>query len=87
MIGENEADGILYTEHMVYEAEISDPAYPKVLMAKNVRAAHLYNVAFSHVRQNFAIAGLLTSVQVIASTQTDRKGNEYHEFLSGNSAI
>ncbi|XP_055306558.1 uncharacterized protein LOC129570859 [Sitodiplosis mosellana] len=65
LIGENEADGILYTEHKVYANEILDAAYPTVLTAKHVRAAHLYNVAFSYVRQNFAIAGLLQSVQEI----------------------
>lgn len=60
-----EADGILYTEYKVYANETINVEYPTVLYDRHVRAAHIYNTAFSHVRQNFAIAGLNSFVQVI----------------------
>lgn len=59
-----EADGILYTEWKVYENDKMDVEYPKKLTAEYVRAAHLYNIAFGHMRLNFSIAGLLPFIQV-----------------------
>ncbi|XP_031625913.1 uncharacterized protein LOC116342439 [Contarinia nasturtii] len=63
LISIEEADGILYTESMVYANVAANVEYPAVLVPKYVRAAHLYNITFAHVRNNFAIAGLLSHVQ------------------------
>lgn len=60
-----EADGILYTESKVYSNETSHVGHPTVLVSKFVRAAHIYNIVFSHIRQNFAISGLVSFVQVL----------------------
>ena len=59
-----EADGILYTENCVYSNQIENVVYPIMLVTKHVRASHIYNITFCRVRQNFAIAGLLSFVQV-----------------------
>lgn len=59
-----EADGILYTEIKVNANETMNVAYPTVLKSRYVRAAHIYNIIFSHIRQNFAIAGFASSIQV-----------------------
>lgn len=59
-----EADGILYTETMVMEKRNENVNPGPVLTPKYVRAAHIYNITFSHVRENFAIAGLLPLVKV-----------------------
>lgn len=64
MIGAEEADGILYTEIKVCDNKTVDVKYPTALESKNVRAAHIYNITFSHVRENFAIAGLISLVEV-----------------------
>lgn len=64
MISADVADGILYTEHAVYENETMNVEYPVVVIAGHVRAAHIYNITFSAMRQNFAIAGLLPMIQV-----------------------
>lgn len=63
-MNEQQADGILYTEWMVCEGKTMFVQYPKKLTAEFVRAAHLYNTAFGHVRLNFSIAGLLPFIQV-----------------------
>lgn len=60
-----QADGILYTEHKVYANETLNIGYPTALVTQHVRAAHIYNISFSHVRQNFAIAGLVSYVKVL----------------------
>lgn len=65
LISLDEADGILYTESKVYANETMSVMHPIALVANHVRAAHIYNITFSHVRQNFAIAGLLSFVQVL----------------------
>lgn len=41
-----------------------DVKYPTALESKCVRAAHLYNITYPHVRENLAISGLLPLVQV-----------------------
>lgn len=64
MIDTEEADGILYTENMVFANATLNVEYPIVLKSKYVRAAHIYNIAFGHVRQNFSMAGLLLLIQV-----------------------
>lgn len=58
------ADGILCTEHAVYENATMNVEYPIVVVAGHIRAAHIYNITFSAMRQNFAIAGLLPIIQV-----------------------
>ncbi|XP_055310151.1 uncharacterized protein LOC129573546 [Sitodiplosis mosellana] len=58
LIGVQEADGILYTTKMVQTNQINDVEYPTVLTAKHVRAVHVYNSVFPHMKKNFAIAGL-----------------------------
>lgn len=60
----DEADGILYTEWKVNSNDKMDVEYPTILTANHIRAAHLYNITFAHVRLNFAIAGLLSHIQV-----------------------
>lgn len=64
MIGIDEADGILYTENMVLAKATLNTNFPAVLKSEYVRAAHIYNIAFGYVRQNFAVAGLLPHIQV-----------------------
>lgn len=65
MIDGDTADGILYTEHAVYENGMLNVEYPvAVVVAGHIRAAHIYNITFSAMRQNFAIAGLLPLIQV-----------------------
>lgn len=64
MIDIEAADGILYTENMVFANATLNVEYPVVLKSKYVRAAHIYNIAFSHMRQNFSMAGLLSLIQV-----------------------
>lgn len=68
MINVNAADGILYTEYEVYENRTANIDYPTVVVAGHIRAAHMYNITFSTMRQNFAIAGLLPIIQVNAKT-------------------
>lgn len=63
------ADGILYTENNVRENGTTDVEYPVVLVARYVRAAHIYNIAFSAIRHNFAISGLLPIINVKQSYQ------------------
>ncbi|XP_055323806.1 uncharacterized protein LOC129578759 [Sitodiplosis mosellana] len=63
LIGAEEADGILYTEKKILDNKTTDVKYPATLKSKCVRAAHIYNITFSHVRENFAIAGLISLVQ------------------------
>lgn len=65
MISIEAADGILYTENAVYEKKATDTSFPKTFEAQYIRAAHLYNITFSAVRDNFAIAGLLPIIEVI----------------------
>lgn len=59
-----QADGILYTEKIAQTNEMNDIEYPTVLIAEHIRSAHIYNGAFSHVKMNFAIAGLKSVTQV-----------------------
>lgn len=56
MLSVDEADGILYTEYKTLKAEFVK--CPIDLVSNHVRAAHIYNIAISHARENFAIAGL-----------------------------
>lgn len=58
------SDGILYTANKVYSKNMGNVTHPDALVAAYVRAAHIYNIAFSDIRQNFAIAGLLKFIQV-----------------------
>lgn len=64
LLSEPEACGILCAEYKIYKRKDIETSYPDVLDAQNVRGAHKYNIAFSHVRENFAVAGLLTEIQV-----------------------
>lgn len=64
MISIEAADGILYTENVIFENKAIDRNYPKAIEAGNIRAAHIYNIGFGGVRENFAIAGLLPIVEV-----------------------
>lgn len=64
LIGAEEADGILYTENKIRSDETTDVKYPTALESKCIRASHVYNITFAHVRENFAVAGLLSLVQV-----------------------
>lgn len=63
MIAAHEADGILCTEQMVQDSDTMTVHYPEILEPQLVRAAH-YNIAFHHVRENFAISGLQSFVKV-----------------------
>lgn len=64
MIDVLQADAILYTEMIFSYQSPSDIEYPTKIDPKHIRAAHIYNIAFTHVRQNFEIAGLLPLHQV-----------------------
>lgn len=64
------ADGIFWTEHKVYADKTKDTDYPKIVTAEHIRAAHIYNITFTAMRQNFAIAGLLSSIQVYIYLKT-----------------
>lgn len=55
-----QADAILYTEKMYHAGNIEEVDRSEQFWGVNMRAAHVYNIAFTHVRQNFAIAGLLS---------------------------
>lgn len=61
------ADGILYTEYKAVESEneIMNVKYPTVLKSLHVRADHLYRAVFEHVKENFAIAGFSSLIDVI----------------------
>lgn len=65
MISFEAADGIFYTEMAVYEKKVIDSSFPRTIDTQYIRAAHLYNITFSAVRENFAIAGLLPMIEVI----------------------
>lgn len=69
----DQADGILFTEYMVQTDEntVRNIQHPKILVENNVRVAHVYNNTFQQVRQNFTIAGLLTSISVNYSQLND----------------
>lgn len=58
------ADAILYTENAIHVKKATAARYPKAVEATNLRAAHLYNITFSAVRDNFAIVGLLPAIEV-----------------------
>lgn len=45
---------------------LSTVDYPDHFDARSVRAAHIYNIAFTHVREIFAVSGLLTHIQVLS---------------------
>lgn len=64
MISIEAADGILYTENAIHENNASDTNYPNAIEAGNIRAAHIYNIGFAGVRENFSIAGLLPIIEV-----------------------
>lgn len=64
LLSEIEAGGILCTEYKIFKNKLIETPYPDILDAQNVRAAHKYNIAFSHVRENFAVSGLLSEIQV-----------------------
>lgn len=64
LLSEVEAGGILCTEYKIFKRKSIETAYPDVLDAQYVRAAHKYNITFSHVRENFAVAGLLSEIEV-----------------------
>lgn len=64
LFGKEEADGILYTEYCVENNKTANVKYPTVLVPEFVRAAHMYNVTFGHVRDSYYMAGLLSHIQV-----------------------
>lgn len=66
LISVDEADGILYTEIMVNDEQTKNinVSSTMTLTPNYVRAAHIYNITFPHVRENFSIAGLLPLVEV-----------------------
>lgn len=68
LLNKIEAGGILCTEYKIYKNKSIETAYPEYLDAQYVRAAHKYNIAFSYVRENFAVAGLLSEIQVKINT-------------------
>lgn len=59
-----EADGILCTEYATADGIQSYVIPPNSIHAECIRAAHKYNIAFAYARENFAIAGLLTDIEV-----------------------
>lgn len=63
-----DADGILYTEFKKNEnrSDVINAEYPTVLVKAHFHAAHVYKLIFSHVKLNFAIAGLLPDLDVSA---------------------
>ncbi|XP_031632736.1 uncharacterized protein LOC116346688 [Contarinia nasturtii] len=63
LITKKQADGILYTAHMVLADKTNDVTYPTVLVAQHVRAAHIYNSCFAHVKRNIYIAGLCSHIE------------------------
>lgn len=65
MISAYAADGILHTENAIWKEKVAGTFYPKKIEAEYIRAAHLYNITFSAVRENFAIAGLLPVIDVM----------------------
>lgn len=64
-----EADGILCTEWDVQNGTESNET-PTEVDAESIRSAHIYVNIFKHVRENFAIAGLLSYIQVSVASGT-----------------
>lgn len=64
LLSQNLADGILCTEYEICDGLKDYVIPPTILNAQCVRAAQKYNIVFSYVRENFAIAGLLSSIEV-----------------------
>ncbi|XP_031621007.1 uncharacterized protein LOC116339323 [Contarinia nasturtii] len=62
LLSVEEADGILYTEHRVYDGTDNNRKPVKVV-DEHIRSAHIYVKAFDCVRENFAVAGLLSQIQ------------------------
>lgn len=64
LISVKQADAIFYTEK-IYHDPRSIEQLPLLSInrfyANNIRAAHIYNIVYSHVLQNFEIAGLLSA--------------------------
>lgn len=88
MIDVATADGILYTEYkFISEYEDMDLSQPDTFVPRFIRAAHLYNTSFRHVRDNFAIAGLIgcitVSINLIISF-IDSDYQDLKEFTSMN---
>lgn len=97
LITVEQADGILYTEHKVYANETLNVGYPTALVTQHVRAAHIYNISFSHVRQNFVIAGLDSYVKVLITmfflssilkiVKCAKKKSKFYKYFLGDHAI
>lgn len=63
----DEADGILSSEQMVltylrFSGRVS-AELPSTLIAKYVRAAHIYNIATVYIRYSFGMAGLMGKIE------------------------
>lgn len=56
-----QADGILYSLNTVQEYKGNEVEY---VTANDLRAAHLYNIVFTRVKRNLAIAGLKSQIDV-----------------------
>lgn len=59
LLSVEEADGIHITIDNWLGKNVEPSEYEDPLVPRYIRAAHIYNITFSHVRRNFAIAGLL----------------------------
>lgn len=70
LLYDKEADGILCTEYMISDGIQGYVIPPTNLNAQYVRAAQKYNIVFAYVRENFAIAGLLSFIEVIRYNYT-----------------
>lgn len=64
LLNAKEADGILCTEYENSNEIKDNELFPTKINSKCLRAAHKYNIVFSHIRENFLIAGLSSYVEV-----------------------
>lgn len=64
LLDAREADGILCTEYEIFDGIQDYVIHPASLHVQCLRAAHKYNIVFCYVRENFAIAGLLSDIEV-----------------------
>lgn len=85
LISTKSADGILYTEHRISKNETAIVSYPARLDAEYVRAAHIYSIGFSAVRENFGMAGLLPAIQVLIQNNSNQIFSSDFSFLTLNS--
>ena len=56
LINIEQADAILDTELKYFDRQYQNVLCPKLILPHNIRAGQIYNIIFSHIRENFAIS-------------------------------